>query len=214
MTTHSSKKRLLVGCLLIIVGLGGLVYAFLQWREQSSLQRAGPHISSAPSTARPTAASIAGYTVPPDDPKYITINSIEVDKTRVLKLGVLKDGAIATPGNVYDTGWYGAGGQPGKPGTVFIFGHVSSWQTKGVFYNLKKLAQGDRIAITTGNNKVYTYQVDHTQVYPHDRVDMKQVLSVGKPGTSNLSLMTCTGKVIKGTSEFDQRLVVSAFLVK
>jgi sortase A len=96
---------------------------------------------------------------------------------------------------------------------MFIYGHVSSWTNDGVFYNLKKLKAGDTITITRGDNTTYNYQVVSVKIYPYNNVDMEQVLApidASKPG---LNLMTCTGQVIKGTSEFNERLVVFTSLV-
>jgi LPXTG-site transpeptidase (sortase) family protein len=151
--------------------------------------------------------------VPPNNPKYIAIPAINISNTPILRLGLLKSGAIGTPDNIYDTGWYDGSSLPGQSGAMFIYGHVSSWTADGIFYNLKKLTPGDKITITTGNNTTYTYQVMGTKVYPYNNVDMNQVLSpidASKPG---LNLMTCTGQIIQGTSEFNERLVVFTSLV-
>lgn len=162
----------------------------------------------APSSKKLTAATVRAYTVPPANPKYIAIPAIGVPNTPIVKLGLLKDGQIATPDNIYETGWYDGSSLPGQSGAMFIYGHVSSWTADGIFYNLKKLTAGDMITITRGDNTVFTYKVMSTKVYPYNDVDMSQVLApvvAGKPG---LNLMTCTGQVIQGTSEFNERLVV------
>jgi hypothetical protein len=43
---------------------------------------------------------------------------------------------------------------------------------------------------------------------------MDQVLVPANANKPGLNMMTCTGEVIKGTSEFNERLVVYANLVK
>ena len=43
---------------------------------------------------------------------------------------------------------------------------------------------------------------------------MSQVLSPVNPTKPGLNLITCTGQVISGTSEFNERLVVYTSLVK
>jgi sortase A len=96
---------------------------------------------------------------------------------------------------------------------MFIYGHVSSWTADGVFYNLKKLVTGDDITITRGDNQTYTYKVVRSEVYPYNNVPMNTVLSPSNPKVPGLNLMTCTGSVIKGTSEFNERLVVYTNLV-
>ena len=167
----------------------------------------------APSTVKPTTQAVASYTVPADNPKYLSIPAIKITDTRIIQLGLTKTHQIAVPDNVYDTGWYDASAEPGQNGAMFIYGHVSSWTVDGVFYNLKKLAVGDKIRVTRGDNRVFTYQVVTTKIYPHDNVDMNSVLAPIDAKTPGLNLMTCTGKVIKGTSEFSERLVVFTSLV-
>ncbi|HSX36820.1 MAG TPA: sortase [Patescibacteria group bacterium] len=171
------------------------------------------HVQGAPSAVKPSATAVANYTVAPDLPKYVSIPSIGVATARVIQLGLSGNGQIATPDNIYDTGWYNGSAKPGKQGAMFIYGHVSSWQANGVFYNLKKLRPGDYVTITRGDNTTYTYQVVTSKTYPYNNVDMDEVLSPIDASTPGLNLMTCTGQVMAGTSEFSERLVVFTKLV-
>lgn len=165
-----------------------------------------------PSSVKLGRQTIDSYQVPPDLPRYIAIPSIKVPKTRVIQLGVDKNNKIAVPNNIYDTGWYKDSAKPGQNGAMFIYGHVSNWTANGIFYNLKKLQPGDKIIITRGDNKVFTYRVDTTKTYPYDKVPMQTVLAPTDSSKPGLNLMTCTGQIIKGTSEFNERLVVFATL--
>jgi sortase (surface protein transpeptidase) len=160
------------------------------------------------SSTKPSARSVAHYQVAPDVPKYISIPAIKLSTTRVMQLGLTKNNQIAVPNNIYDAGWYNQSAKPGQPGATFIYGHVSSWQANGAFYNLKKLQPGDSVTITRGDNKTFTYKVVSSKVYPYDHVNMNQVLAPVDPSRPGLNLMTCAGQVIKGTSEFNERLVV------
>lgn len=209
--------RFWLGGLLLALGTGGLLWGLGLWRSQPRMPAKGPtgvSIAASPTAAKPSASSIDSYEVPAADPKYIAIAAIGVAKTRILSLGVHADGSIVTPGNIYDTGWYNASSKPGQPGVMFIFGHVSSWQARGTFYRLKDLTRGGQITITTGDNRVFLYQVDASQTYPVGEVNMQKVLSPVSAGVSTLRLMTCAGVVIHGTSDFTERLVVSAHLVQ
>jgi LPXTG-site transpeptidase (sortase) family protein len=95
---------------------------------------------------------------------------------------------------------------------MFIDGHVSSWTADGVFYNLKSLKPGDSIQVVRGDGKTFTYTVKLVQAYNANNVNMTQALTSIDPSKPGLNLMTCTGNVIKGTSEFNQRLVVYSVL--
>ena len=208
---HRRLPNLLIG-----IGLAGLVFAFLLYlnRTVPPHQSGQVHVAAAPSAVKPTVDQVNTYTIPPTQPKFISIPTINISKARIISLGLDKTGAIATPSNIFDTGWYNQSSRPGALGAMFIYGHVSSWQSNGVFYNLRKLKPGNQIIITRGDNTTYTYQVTATKAYPYNNVDMGTVLAPTNASMPGLNLMTCTGHVIKGTSEFDQRLVVFSSLVR
>jgi LPXTG-site transpeptidase (sortase) family protein len=164
-----------------------------------------------PSTVKPSSNTVASYTVAPNLPRYIDIPKLQVH-ARVLSMGVDRKNQLRAPGNVFDAGWYNASAQPGQPGAMLVDGHISSWTTKGVFYGLNKLRAGDQITITRGDGQKFTYSVAKTQVYDAKKVDMASLLvsqDTGKPG---LNLISCSGDVIPGTSEFDKRIVVYAVM--
>ena len=163
---------------------------------------------SAPSSSEPSSKAIANYRVAPSLPRYIEIPSINVGRTRVIRLGVTKKKQIASPGNIYDAGWYDKSSKPGQDGAMFIYGHVSSWTADGVFYNLKSLRPGDKVIITRGDNKKFTYRVVFSKIYPADKIDMHAALSPAQAGKPGLNLMTCAGHVIKNTNNLSERLVV------
>jgi sortase (surface protein transpeptidase) len=201
--------------LLIILGVTGLITSYALYLNQPRLPHGSPTsitVAAAPSVVKPTAQTVAAYSVPPTHPKYIAIPALGITNTPIFKLGLLQSGAIATPDNIYDTGWYDGSSLPGATGAMFMYGHVSSWRAEGIFYNLKKLKPGQLITITTGDNTTYTYKMVSAQVYSYNNVAMNQVLAPINPNVPGLNLMTCTGSVIKGTSEFTQRLVVFASL--
>jgi LPXTG-site transpeptidase (sortase) family protein len=202
---------------LLVVGVAGLIISGVLYVHRSrpphNLTISSVDVTPAPSSVKPTAAAVASYRVPPTSPKYISIPAIGITNTRIIRLGLLANGQIATPDNIFDTGWYDGSSKPGQSGAMFIYGHVSSWTADGIFYNLKKLKAGDDITITRGDNQTFTYQVVTTRIYPYMSVNMGAVLSSINPSVPGLNLMTCTGKVIPGTSEFNERLVVFTSLV-
>lgn len=165
--------------------------------------------TTAPSTVRPSTHVVSSYAVGPTMPRYLDIPKLGVH-ARVLSLGILNNGALATPNNVFDVGWYNESSLPGQPGVTLIDGHVSSWTAHGVFYGIKTLAAGDQIQIERGDGQVITYQVVSHQIYDHNNMDMHTALQPVDPTTTGLNLITCTGDVIPGTSEFNERILVQA----
>lgn len=213
--TAKQRRTQRFAYLLIILGVGLAIAAFFIWRSGPEAPLQAPNINqAAPSAKKPSQHEVTTYSVAPDLPRTISIPAISVPQSRVISLGLTKGNQIAAPNNVYDAGWYTGSAKPGQQGAMFIYGHVSSWQAKGIFYNLGKLKAGDSVTITRGDGKIYTYQVVSLKTYPYNDVDMQTVLSPVDANTPGLNLMTCTGKVIKGTSTFDHRLVVFTKLVQ
>lgn len=163
-----------------------------------------------PSETKPNTSGPA-YQVPPDHPKELKIPSLKVDAS-IIPVGILKTGDLATPGNIFDTGWYSSSALPGQGGAMLIDGHVSGPTQHGVFYNIKSLKQGDKISVVRGDGQTFTYTVVTSKVYDAGSVDMNaamQPITFGKPG---LNLITCTGKLDSTDTHFLQRVVVFAAL--
>lgn len=162
-----------------------------------------------PSVEKPTKKSIASYKVAPNMPRYIDIPSLN-QHARVVRVGLKTDGSLGAPGNVYDVGWYNKSSLPGKAGAMLLDGHVSSWTAHGTLYDIKKLVAGDIVKIERGDGKVFTYKVVKSQLYDYRKVDMSSAVKSVDASKPGLNMITCAGKVIPGTNEFDKRLIVYA----
>lgn len=154
---------------------------------------------------------VNSYRPAADEPRYIYIPRLKNRKTRVLNMGLDKDGAIKTPRTTSDTGWFNGSSKPGDTvGASLIVGHVSGLTTGGVFYNLYRMENGDEIIVEMGDGTKYTYRVVAKEEVPLDGIDMNNYLvshDVDKPG---LTLMTCAGEYNPVTKTFDNRLAVFA----
>lgn len=215
-------KAKLISNILIAIAIGLLLtgsgIAFHDWHANKTANQhaaklvynANHNISHAvPATTPATPSAFASYTVAADLPRYIYIPKLSVQAI-IKPLGLTAAGQLATPNNVYDTGWYTKSSQPGQPGAAVIDGHVSSWTTNGVFYGLKTLQAGDAIQVERGDGTKLNYLVVKKQVYGYQQVDMSAVLSPVEADKPGLNLITCTGDVIKGTNDFTERVVIFA----
>ena len=166
-----------------------------------------------PATADRTAVSQedkAAYTVPADQPRYITIPKIGIN-ARVMSVGVNSNGNIDTPANLNDTAWYDGSAKPGQDGQVFIDGHTSFSNTiNAAFNDLPKLQQGDVITIERGDGVKINYIVNSVETVDADKVDMGKALNPPAGATKGLTLMTCTGTFNYRTQTADKRLIVYA----
>jgi sortase (surface protein transpeptidase) len=220
--SRKNKKISLIlyflAAIILLFGIGMSINQYLTNRRNDKqaqhyvdLANAG-RPSPAPATIKPSADDINKYKVAPNMPRYLIIPSLNVF-ARVRSVGVDKTGAVGTPTNVFDTAWYNQSSLPGQPGAALIDGHVSSWKTNGVFYGLKNIKPGELVKVQRGDGKIFTFSVVKNQVYSYDSVDMTAVLSPINPGLPGLNLITCTGKVIHGTNEFNQRIVIFTKLI-
>lgn len=170
---------------------------------------AGHATAAMPSTNKPTPSAFDAYRAAPTNPRYIFIPKLAV-RAIVRPLGLTKDNHLDAPTNIYEAGWYTGSAKPGQPGVTVVDGHVSSWTARGIFYGLKSLKPGDTIQVERGDGQLLHYSIVKSQVYKADAVDMAAVLSAVEPNVPGLNLITCDGAVIRGTNDFDQRIVVFA----
>lgn len=160
--------------------------------------------------------TIDSYKVAPDQPRIITIDSIGV-RARILPMGLNPDKSVQAPTNIHDTGWYTNSVKPGQVGTALIDGHDVGATSNGVFVKLGQLKSGDTVDIEMGDGTKHTYAVKSSETKPLDQVDMADVLGLNNnDGKAHLSIITCTGKVVKQGKRVtqDHRIIVKAELIK
>jgi LPXTG-site transpeptidase (sortase) family protein len=161
-----------------------------------------------------SSAMIAAYEVPASHPRYISIPSIGVGKTRVYPVSVTDQNMLDTPRNINDTAWYKKSATPGQGyGAVLIDGHNGGNSKNGVFAKLSTLKEGDEIVIERGDSQIYKYQVVESQTMNLDQVNstgMKMMMESVDPNKEGLSLITCAGTWIPRLQQFDQRVMVRA----
>jgi sortase (surface protein transpeptidase) len=143
-------------------------------------------------------------------PTRIKIGAIDVSAP-VMRLGLAKDGAMQTPTRYGDTGWYGPGPEPGERGASVIAGHVDSKTGPAVFYKLKKLRRGNRIAITRTDGSTIHFKVEGLERWPKARFPTKRVFA--KTPTATLRLITCSGAFDHATGHYVDNTIVYAVRV-
>jgi hypothetical protein len=167
--------------------------------------------SAAPTTVSPTprhlvtaAAASAGPTALP---VVLSIPTIDV-RTRLLKLGEHQDGTVEVPGNPARAGWFRLGPPPGASGSSVILGHVDSMDGPAVFYRLKELEPGDRIAVRMDDGTTVRFRVHSSATYANADFPAKKVY--GRRGRSQLNLVTCGGAYDASRGGYQSNVVVNA----
>ncbi len=148
------------------------------------------------------------YTVPAHQPRRIIIGSLGVNAF-VEKAGVTKDNAMATPSNIYFTGWYVKSVAPGDDGLSIINGHAGGRYEQGVFRNIARMAPQETFHIEMGDKTLRSFEVVSVRTY--DLADaMKPLYEKSPDSTSELHLITCDGTFDDRRQTYDKRTIVVA----
>lgn len=202
---------LIVGGLLVTVGIFGAVnYLFLKNEGTAVPEQAIVTDDSAtPSEKEPDMTQ--EYTVPANQPRLINIPLAGVD-AYIQKVGINKAGEMATPTNIYFTGWYVNSVAPGSPGLSIINGHVGGQYSHGIFKNLKNTKPGDAIEIQMGDMSWRKFEIVSVKTYKVD--ESGDALFKDDPTIINeLHLITCEGNYNQSSDTYDERLIVVARLL-
>lgn len=160
---------------------------------------------------------IANYTVPATHPRYISIPSLDVGKTRVFPVGVDKHNVLGTPNNISDAAWYEKSMTPGSGyGAVLIDAHNGGYTHQGIFANLYKIKAGDEVTVERGDGKKFTYKVVSNvtmSLQDVNKYGMNQMMRSVDENKEGLSLITCAGNYVPKLGQFDKRVMVRAVRV-
>jgi hypothetical protein len=161
-------------------------------------------------------SEIDSYTTAPNQPRYISIPKLKIDKTRIQKVGVTSTNQLDVPENINDTAWYEKSATPGQGyGAVLIDGHNGGITRNGVFDQLKTLQNGDEIIVERGDGKKYTYSVvenDSMSLEEATASGMKKLMKSAVEGQEGLSLTTSDGKWIPKIQQFERRIMLRAVI--
>lgn len=164
----------------------------------------------------PTEDEVAEYVVAPDRPRYLTIEKLGIRNARMLSMGVNADGALATPNNIFDVGWYEASGRPGEGGTLLVDGHNGGPTTYGVFKALPDLTIGDVVVVERGDGEMFYYSVVENREIALDESDDYMATAMQSPeyGKESITLISCSGEWSWDRYTYLSRQFVRAVLVE
>ncbi|MDO4747385.1 MAG: class F sortase [Candidatus Saccharibacteria bacterium] len=164
----------------------------------------------------PTETEVREYTVPADRPRYLTIDRLGIYNARILPMGLTDEGALDTPRNIFDVGWYELSGKPGQGGTMLIDGHNGGPHVRGVFKNLPNLAEGDIIEVERGDGIVYKYRVVENIEVLLSEADAYMAQAAKSPvvGKESVSLISCTGEWSQQRGTYLSRQFTRAVLIE
>ncbi len=155
------------------------------------------------------------WKVAADKPRFLSIESLGIDRARVIEVGLNNKGRLLVPGNIFDVGWYRSSGKPGAGGTLVIDGHNGGPNIEGVFKHLPDLKIGDIITIERGDGKFFKYRVVENEQVPLSEADsaMNKMLVSPEAGKESISLITCSGVWSQAQQTYLSRQFVRAIKV-
>ncbi len=212
----------IIGLLLLIFIIKVSVFEAQYYNEKEGSERAKSESMSVEKTiepvdeTEPTEPEVQEYTVPADQPRYLTISKIGIKKARVIAVWVKASGELGTPSNIFDAGWYGGSGKPGQGGTLLIDGHNGGPTKTGIFKNLPAVAEGDIIEIERGDGAIFKYKVVENKSVPLAEADsyMKEAQKSPEPGKESVTIITCTGEWSDKQKTYLSRQFLRAVLVE
>lgn len=167
---------IVVFCVLVVAVVISIHHAFtktdLKSADQSSI----------------STQDITNYSVAPDMPKYIKINSIGV-WSRVFAVSSNQETLLALPNKVYDAGWYEKSAKPGQKGLSIFIGQVVSHAAKSIYADTNVIKVDSTIEITMGDNTVYRYKVVAAEPIISGKIDTTKVTKVYDSSKPNLNLV-------------------------
>ncbi len=190
-------------------------YGSKEGSERAVTEDQSANVNTDLDEVEPTDAEVAEYTVAADRPRYLTIEKLGVEKSRVLAMSVNKTGELDTPRNIFDVGWYEGSSKPGQGGTMVIDGHNGGPHVHGVFKNLPNLTTGDIIQIERGDGAIFKYKVvENTSIDLNDSdAYMSTAMRSPETGIESVTLISCTGEWSQSQGTYLSRQFTRAILI-
>jgi sortase (surface protein transpeptidase) len=197
------------GLAVVTTGTGGLLLT----RHGTPGLRPAPaaRVAVQPAFPAPTGPIVAApQTAPPPPvsaPAALTIPEIGV-RTRLITLGLTRQGAVQVPSTTSVAGWYTHSPRPGAVGPAIILGHIDSYRGPGVFFRLPELISGDPVYVRRSDGTAVEFRVTAVKTYLKDRFPTQAVY--GPTPDAELRLITCGGAYDAATGHYLSNVVVYA----
>ncbi len=143
-------------------------------------------------------------------PVRVLIPTLNVNASTV-ELGVGSGGALETPSDPDDVGWFVGAHTPGGPGSAVVAGHVTWNGRPTVFSRLDQLNAGDKVRVEREDGTTARFEVIQRGTFPKREFPTSEVY--GASATPQLILITCGGKYDADRRYYDANVVVWARLV-
>jgi hypothetical protein len=169
---------------------------------------AAPTAPVTTTSAVPTVS--APLTMAASAPVRLQIPAIGVDSP-LIDLGLQDDGTMQVPAKGFPAGWFTGAPSPGELGPAVLAGHVDWGGSPGVFYDLRKVAVGNEIAVSRADGSTAVFRVTQVGQYAKDAFPTGAVY--GDLDHAGLRVITCGGDFDHAAHSYEDNTVVFADLV-
>src|SRR5512133_671189 len=150
-----------------------------------------------------------GLVLPESDPVAVSIPRIGV-QSRLVDLGLDRDGAMEVPQDPALAGWFSGGPAPGALGPAVIAGHVTWNGAPAVFHRLGTMRRGDQVTVTRKDGKTAVFTVTRVARFSKSQFPSRAVY--GSIDHAGLRLITCGGTYDAARHRYLDNVVVFARL--
>jgi len=197
------------GLLAVGVGAAGLATSALSPVHAAPLP---PRPAPIPAPTERTVLPATLATGPPAArPTWLSIPSLAI-RTRLIHLGLNRNGTLQVPSSTTVAGWYTKSPRPGTIGSAIIAGHVDSRTGPGIFFWLRTLHRGDRIYVGRADGTMAVFTVTKVRKFAKDEFPTKAVY--GPVPDAELRLITCGGIFDRSLGRYLSNVVVFARLAR
>jgi len=187
-----------------LIGSGAALASIPAPPVASPTAQAGTLPEPVPVAARTRTGEVEPEAPPP---RRLIVERIGVDR-ELIGLDVLADGTLEVPEDPDDVGWHRTGTAPGDPGPAVLVGHVDSYEGAAVFFRLRELVPGDRVAVARVDGSVVDFEVYGLETVAKDAFPSDRVY--GQTSGSELRLVTCGGSFDEASRSYTENVVVYA----
>jgi hypothetical protein len=204
MTARRYRVPLLAGAALALVAVAAVVILTVV-RSPGSARPAAAPAGAPPNPADSFKSSRRYAEVPP--PVRIRIPAMHVD-SKLIDLGLQRDGSVEVPPRTDVAGWYDGGPRPGAPGPAVVLGHVDSKDGPGIFIDLHAVRAGTEIRVDRADGSSVRFAVTKVQKVLKTRFPTDLVYAPTLDPT--LRLVTCGGSFDRAKGSYRDNVIAFA----
>ncbi|PWW23453.1 sortase family protein [Geodermatophilus normandii] len=177
--------------------------------SEASSARPGGRVLDLDLPVLPDSAGMPQLVLPASEPTRVSIPALDMT-SRLMDLGLMRDGSMEVPPGAYPAGWYDRSPTPGELGPAVLAAHVDWAGQPGAFSGIDELVPGDEVVVDRADGTSAVFTVDRVEEHPKDEFPTDEVY--GDIAHAGLRLITCGGAFDPESGDYLDNVVVFARL--